>query len=67
MGGIVKAIVGGPDLPKPKPVIPMPDPQGPEAEAARRRTMIEAQNRQGRASTLLSGDLDYSRNKLGTR
>lgn len=67
MGGIVKSIFGGPQLPKPKPVVPMPDVNGPEVEAARRRAMMEAQRRSGRASTLLSGDLDYSRNKLGTR
>lgn len=58
MGGLFK----GP--PKPKPVVPMPDPESPEADAARRRAIEMARSRSGRASTVLSGD--YSGDKLGT-
>lgn len=50
--------------PEPKPTAPMPDPNGPEALAARRRAQEMASRRSGRASTVLSGD--YSSNKLGT-
>ena len=50
--------------PDPKPVVPMPDPESPEMEAARRRTMEAARARSGRASTVLSGE--YSGTKLGT-
>ena len=50
--------------PKPKPVASMPDPDGPEARAAKMRAMEAARSRSGRASTVLSGD--YSSNKLGT-
>lgn len=50
--------------PAPKPVATMPDPDGPEALAAKRRAMEAARARSGRASTVLSGD--YSSNKLGT-
>lgn len=64
MGGVLKSIFGGPKIPKPSPVVPMPDPDGPEALAARRRALLAAQARSGRASTMLSGD--YQNTKLGT-
>lgn len=55
-----------PQKPKPKvqPVVPMPDPEGPEARAAKRRQLASAMGRSGRASTMLSGD--YGSDKLGT-
>lgn len=50
--------------PKPQPVVPMPDPNGPEADAARRRELLRAQSRSGRASTMLGSD--YSSSTLGS-
>lgn len=41
--------------PKPEPVVPMPDPDSPEAQAARRKEMLKAVSRSGRQATLLSG------------
>lgn len=64
MGGVLKTLFGGPKIPKPAPVVPMPDTDGPEALAAKRRALLEAQERAGRASTMLSGD--YQKTKLGT-
>lgn len=52
-------------LPPPTPVAAMPDPNDPALLAAKRRTMLEAQTRSGRASTVLSGD--YSSDKLGVK
>lgn len=52
-----------PKAPAAKPVASMPDPNGPEAMAAKRRAMEMARSRSGRASTVLSGD--YSESKLG--
>ncbi len=63
MGSFIKNIFGGPKPPKPKPVVEMPDPDGPEALAAKRRALLAAQARQGRASTMLSGD--YQNKTLG--
>lgn len=56
-----------PSKPKPttQPVVPMPDPQSPEARAAKLREMEMATSRSGRASTMLSGN--YSSSTLGTR
>jgi len=41
--------------PEPEKVVPMPDPDSPEAQAARRKEMQQAMARSGRSSTLLSG------------
>lgn len=56
-----------PSKPKPEvqPVTPMPDPEGPEARAAKRRELMRATERSGRASTMLSGD--YQSSTTGTR
>jgi hypothetical protein len=51
--------------PEMKPVVPMPDPEGPEALAAKRRELQTRQMLSGRASTDLSGR--YDREKLGMR
>lgn len=51
--------------PAPKPVVEMPDTSSAQAEEARRREMLRAKSRSGRASTMLSGELDYSNEKLG--
>lgn len=51
----------GAKTPKPEPVVPMPDEQ--EQDAARKKQLMEARARSGRASTILSGD--YSKDKLG--
>jgi hypothetical protein len=58
------ALFKRPKLPEQKPVASMPDPDSPEAAAAKRRAMEAARSRSGRASTVLSGD--YSKDKLGT-
>lgn len=44
----------------------MPDLNDPAILAAQRRDAMAAAARSGRASTLLSGENDYSQNKLGT-
>lgn len=51
--------------PKPQPVTPMPDPDSPESQAAKRREMLRAMQRSGRASTMLGGE--YGSDTLGTR
>lgn len=51
-----------PKAPQP---VRMPDTEDPAAEEARRRKALEAMQRGGRASTVLSGDT-YSGNTLGT-
>jgi len=48
------SLFGG--APKPEPVVPMPDPDSPEARAAKLKQMQEMLSRKGsRATTLLSG------------
>ena len=54
-----------PKMPEPEPVTPMPDPQSPETEAAKRAEINKARARSGRASTILSGGGDFSKEKLG--
>jgi hypothetical protein len=44
----------------------MPDLADPASLAAQKRIAADAAGRSGRASTLLSGNDDYSQNKLGT-
>lgn len=51
--------------PEPKPLTPMPDPEGPEAQAAKKKMLLAAQSRSGSMSTMLSGD--YSGTTLGTK
>lgn len=51
--------------PPAQPSVPMPDPDSPEALAARRKQLIAATSRSGRASTQLSGD--YAGSTLGTK
>lgn len=58
------ALFGSKGAPKPLPIVPMPDPEGPEAQAARKRQLALATSRSGRASTMLG---DYSSTTLGTR
>jgi hypothetical protein len=65
MGGLF----GGPKLPKPEPVVRLPDENDPAiAEEARRKRMA-LQSRSGRASTVLadggSGGGSYSNTVLG--
>lgn len=55
-----------PKPPAPPPPTPMPDLNDPAILAAQRRDAMAAAARSGRASTLLSGENDYSQNKLGT-
>jgi hypothetical protein len=43
-----------PKIPDPKPVAPMPDPEGPESIAARRRAQSDILSRAGRSSTILT-------------
>lgn len=50
--------------PTPQPVTPMPDPDGPEAQAARMAELLSLRQRSGRASTILS---DSNRNYTATR
>lgn len=57
-----------PDIPPPKPVTPMPDPESPGALAARRRTQSDILSRAGRSSTILSDGArfdNYSGTKTG--
>jgi len=61
MGGIT-SLFSKPKVPDPE---PMPDPQA-QADAARQQMLAAARKRQGRASTMLSGDTAYSRTQLGT-
>lgn len=57
------SLLSAPKAPKIPEPTPMPDADGMEAEAARRRELEAARARSGRASTILSGD--YSKEKLG--
>ena len=43
--------------PAPQPPAKMPDPEGPEAQAARRRKLEQQSATQGRASTNLTGNM----------
>lgn len=64
MGGLFSK----PKAPPPeKPPAPMPDPEGPAADAARKRMMAQRQAASGRASTLLSGEGEYGSEKTGVR
>jgi hypothetical protein len=63
MSAIGRLFDGPPAVPKPPAPTPMPDLADPALLAAKRR---EALTRQGAASTLLSGQDDYTRDRLGT-
>lgn len=76
MGGLVKGVVGvissifgGGDeppapapapAPKPEPVTPMPTPNDKAVQDAKKKSIAAITARQGRASTILSGNSDAS-------
>lgn len=65
MSGLAKMIGGGAQQQKQRPVS-MPDVEDPEALARKRKRALEAQARGGRASTILSGEMQpYSATSLG--
>ncbi len=69
MSGIAKLFGGGSDntnIPAPKPIVAMPDPESDASRRAARMEELRARNRSGRSSTVLSGDGDYSSTTLGT-
>jgi hypothetical protein len=53
--------------PAPEPIkpVPLPDPEDPAILAERRRQLLRAAGRSGRASTTLSAQEDYSTDKTG--
>lgn len=62
------AAFGGPKAPPPPPPPqPMPDLQDPAILAQARKAREAAMARSGRLSTMLTGDTDYSSDKLGLR
>lgn len=62
----MSALFGGPDIPAPKPIVAMPDPESEASRRAARLEELKARNRSGRSSTVLSGEGDYSATTTGT-
>lgn len=68
VGAVVDSLFGGGQrpqatpapLPTPEPVTPMPSPTDADAQAARRRSIAEQLRRRGRASTILTSDVNTS-------
>jgi hypothetical protein len=54
-----------PPIPAPVQPVPLPDPQDPAILAERRRQLLRAAGRSGRASTTLSAQEDYSTDTTG--
>jgi hypothetical protein len=61
-GGGSKAAPAPPPAPPP---VPLPDPEDPAILAERRRQLLRAAGRSGRASTTLSAQEDYSTDTTG--
>ena len=64
-GASVYGSLNQPDIPKPLGPTRMPDPDSPEALAARRKKIGERRAASGRDSTILTDDDEYSNTLLG--